>query len=91
MLIYQKHHTDVQDFTLKVRKILKRKQVKYGEEPAICHVSRKVLEAFKIPQVPDESFGMPSMVSSELRDSKDCPFIRYWYFSLVPNTLMHQM
>lgn len=37
-----------------------------GDISAIYHVSRKALEAFEILQVPDESFGMQSMVGSNL-------------------------
>lgn len=43
-----------------------------GEVSAISHRSRKVLEVFEIPQVPDESFRMQSMVGSDLCDHRDC-------------------
>lgn len=33
---------------------------------AISHIGRKVLEAFEIPQLPDESFRMWIMVGSDL-------------------------
>lgn len=37
-----------------------------GGVSAISHVSKKVLKAFEIPQVPDKSFRMRIMVGSDL-------------------------